>query len=388
MTRTYTGVRLLFLTLVGLVLAGCGASRPAIETEAVLVDPHATGETRALYNNLRDVAQDHLLFGHQDDLAYGVTWKREPGRSDVRDVTGSYPAVYGWELGDLEHGVAENLDGVNFEDMKRWIQEGRRRGGVVTLSWHMDNPVTEGSSWDTTRAVHTILPGAENHEKYRQWLDRFADFVSDIEVGSFRWLGFGRPVPIIFRPFHEHTGSWFWWGGDNVTPDEYKALWRFTVDYLRDEKNLHNLIYAYSTDVFDTEEEYFRFYPGDAYVDVLGVDDYHSLGREETMGELTRRLRMLVRFADVRGKIAAFTETGAAGIPYERWWTDRLLAAIEDDPLARRVAWVLVWRNANEEDFADHYFAPYPGHPSAPNFIEFYNDPFVLFEDELPNLYR
>ncbi len=371
-----------------LVLAGCGSSRPAVEREATLVDPNATLETRALFVNLRELSRDHLLFGHQDDLAYGVTWKREPGRSDVHDVTGAYPAVYGWELGHLENGAEENLDGVNFEDMKGWIREGRRRGGVITISWHMNNPASGGSAWDTTRAVHTILPGGEHHETYRQWLDRFAAFASDLEVGPLMRLGFGRPVPIIFRPFHEHTGSWFWWGGEHVTPDEYKRLWRFTVEYLRDEKDLHNLLYGYSPDVFDTEEQYFRYYPGDEYVDVLGLDDYHSLGGDETTGKLTERLRMLVGFAEERGKIAAFTETGSSGIPYDRWWTDRLLAAIKSDPVARRVAWVLVWRNANEDDFADHYFAPYRGHASAPDFVEFYNDPFVLFEDGLPNLYR
>lgn len=371
-----------------LFLTGCGGSRSVTAPDVRLVDPRATDETRALFLNLKEVAKEHVLFGHQDDLAYGVTWKRERGRSDVRDVTGSYPAVYGWELGDLENGVAENLDGVNFEDMKRWIREGYGRGGVVTISWHMDNPANGCSSWDTTRAVHTILPGGEHHDKYRLWLDRFADFAGDLKVGPFTSLGIGEPVPIVFRPFHEHTGSWFWWGGDNVRPDEYKELWRFTVDYLRDEKGLHNLLYAYSTDVFSSDEQYFEHYPGDEYVDILGFDDYRSLRREETMGELTAQLRRVVGYAEERGKIAAFTETGYQGIPEPRWWTDRLLRAIESDPVARRVAWVLVWRNANHADNPDHYFAPYAGHSSAPNFVEFYNHPFVLFEDELPDLYR
>ncbi len=71
-------------------------------------------------------------------------------------------------------------------------------------------------------------------------------------------------LPIIFRPFH----------GANVTVDEYVQLWRFTVDYLRDEKGLHNLLFAYSTDVFTDEEDYLELYPGHEYVDVLGYDDY------------------------------------------------------------------------------------------------------------------
>ncbi|MDX1430320.1 MAG: glycosyl hydrolase, partial [Rhodothermales bacterium] len=303
---------------------------------------------------------------------------------DVHDVTGAYPAVYGWELGDLENGVAANLDTVNFKEMQGWIREGYRRGGIITISWHMDNPQSGGSAWDTTRAVHTIVPGGRNHDLYLTWLDRFVEFVGGLKTGSFSWLGIGKPVPIIFRPFHEHTGSWFWWGKDNVTPEEYVRLWRFTIEYLRDKKGLHNLIYAYSTDVFDTEEEYLEHYPGDDYVDILGYDDYHSLRSDETVSEMTERLRKLVLLAEARGKIAALTETGSEGVRDPHWWTNRLLRAVESDPIARRIAWALVWRNANFK----HHYAPYAGHPSASDFVAFYQSPFVLFGDKLPDLYR
>ena len=367
-----------------LLLAGCATTSPTNTANVTLVDREATRPTKALYANLRLLAEDHLLFGHQDDLAYGVNWKREKGRSDVHDVAGAYPAVYGWELGDLENGVEANLDTVNFKEMQGWIKEGYKRGGIITISWHMDNPVSRGSSWDTTRAVYSILPGGVNHALYRHWLDRFADFVGGLKTGPLAWLGLGKPVPIIFRPFHEHSGGWFWWGRGHVTPDEYVRLWRFTVEYLRDEKNLHNLIYAYSTDVFDSEEQYLEHYPGDDYVDVLGYDDYRSLRSDESVSEMTARLRTLVRLAEARGKIAALTETGSEGVRSPTWWTGRLLRAIESDPISRRIAWVLVWRNAN----ARHHYAPYAGHPSAADFIEFYKHPFVLFGDGLPDLYH
>lgn len=371
-----------------LLVAACTSTARTVAPDVALVDPQATAETKALYANLMRLAPDHLLFGHQDDLAYGVTWKREPGRSDVKDVTGAYPAVYGWELGDLENGVAMNLDDVGFEEMQEWIREGYERGGVIAISWHMDNPVSGGSSWDTTRAVHTILPGGIHHEKYKTWLDRFAAFADGLRTRPLLGVGSGTPIPVIFRPFHEHTGSWFWWGGRNVTPEEYVRLWRFTVEYLRDEKDLHHLLYAYSTDVFDSEEQYLRHYPGDAYVDLLGYDDYHALSRDETVEVMTRRLRMLVEMAEARGKIAALTETGAEGIEMPTWWTDRLLRAIEADPVARRTVYAMVWRNANQADNPGHHYAPYAGHSSAPDFVRFYQEPFVLFEDELPDLYR
>ena len=68
----------------------------------LLVDKKATPETQKLYKNLQALTQKGILFGHQDDLAYGVKWRYEEGRSDVKDVTNDYPAVYGWDLAGLE----------------------------------------------------------------------------------------------------------------------------------------------------------------------------------------------------------------------------------------------------------------------------------------------
>lgn len=374
--------RPLILLLAILLTTGCARGQIAATNGDGPIDADATPETQALFVNLKQLAREHILFGHQDDLAYGVNWRAEVGRSDVRETVGSYPAVYGWELGDLELGREQNLDGVNFADMRRWIIEGYRRGGVITIGWHMNNPASGGNAWDTTRAIHTVLPGGAQHETLTQWLDRFVAFNDALTREA------GGPVPIIFRPYHEMTGSWFWWGRDHVTPEEYTQLWRFTVDYLR-EAGVHNLLYAYSTDVFRGEEQYLEHYPGDAYVDVLGVDDYQALRSDEGVEVLASRLRRVVEMAEARGKIPALTETGLEAIPDEDYWTDRLLAAFKADTVAQRIAYVLVWRNANaEHDRANHYYAPYPGHPSAKSFVEMREDPLILFEDDLPDLYR
>ena len=362
-------------------LAACSGLTPAEGPDVDLVDPEATFETRALVANLERLAPDYVLFGHEDDLAYGVEWVREDGRSDVRDVTGSYPAVYGWDLGDLEHGAEANLDGVRFDDMQRWMREAYARGGVNTVSWHMDNPASGGTSWDTTTAIPSLLPGGDHHDLYTTWLDRFAEFNDGLRGPD------GERIPLIFRPFHEMTGGWFWWGKGNTTPEDYKQIWRFTVEYLRDEKGLDNLLYAYSTDIFEDEAQYLEHYPGDDYVDLLGMDNYHDLRTEEGVANLTRRLRMLVEMAEARGKLAAFTEGGLEGIPVEDWWTNRLLRAIEADPAARRIAYVLMWRNAPNATHPGHYYAPYPGQASADDFVRFYEHPGVLFERELPDLY-
>ena len=373
----------LWLVALALFLSGCASLSAGAPAKAPrLADSNATAETRALFVNLSRLAEDRVLFGHQDDLAYGVSWLKQPGRSDVREVAGAYPAVYGWDVGRLfQRGNPDAPDPEQTAELRRWILEGYGRGGVITLSWHMPNPVNDTDSWNTTRAVYALLPGGSLHQDYRAKLDIVADFLNSLRTTD------GKLVPVFFRPFHEHTGSWFWWGRDHSTIEEYKGLWRFTVEYLRDRKGVRNALYAYSTDVFETEAEFLERYPGDDYIDMIGFDDYHSVKTAETRPTLVKRLRLVAAMARARGKLAALTETGVETVPHPNWWTQVLLPALKG--AGPGISYVLVWRNSNDAtDRKNHFYAPYPGHSSAADFIRFRQDPYVLFEDELPDLYR
>ncbi|MFL5581279.1 MAG: glycoside hydrolase family 26 protein [Gemmatimonadaceae bacterium] len=371
-------------TLAGASAAALAAADP--------MDSRATSETRALFHNLRALARTGVMFGHQDDLAYGVTWSAEPGRSDVKETAGSYPAVYGWDVSGLERESGANIDGVEFARLRAWILEGYRRGGVITVSWHMDNPVSGGNAWDTTRAVAAILPGGARHAEYRRWLDRFGAFARSLR-GPGR-TGDTTLVPVVFRPFHENSGGWFWWGRGRATPEEYRALWRYSVHYVRDTLGVHNLLWAYSPNGTgdSTRARVVETYPGDEYVDVIGLDQYFQpprAGAPDPAEALARLLRVTVEEAEARGKIPALTETGLETVPDSLWWTGTLRRAIAADPVGRRIAWALVWRNANRaRERRLHFYAPYPGHPSAADFRRFRDDPLVLFEDELPDLYK
>jgi mannan endo-1,4-beta-mannosidase len=336
------------------------------------VDKEASPQTKALFRNLITIGDEGILFGHQDDLAYGVYWKDMPGRSDVRDASGSYPAVFGWDISKIGQRPF-NIDSVDFEKMKNWIRRAYQMGGINTISWHIDNPVTGGDSWDNTPAVYSVLPGGENHEWYKEKLDLFADFLNDLSVD-------GVQVPVIFRPFHEHTGNWFWWGRGNCTSEEYTAMWQFTVNYLKNEMKIHHLLYAYSTDRFKSQEDYLEFYPGDDFVDVIAYDDYHSIKTLDAKPELIRQLTTIVRLAEERGKIAALSESGFETIPVDDWWTTVLLEGLTSDTTARKISYCMMWRNA----WPDHHYAPYEGHPSADDFRKFKEDPYMLFLDELP----
>jgi mannan endo-1,4-beta-mannosidase len=100
-------------------------------------------------------------------------------------------------------------------------------------------------------------------------------------------------------------------------------------------------------------------------------------------------LRWLAGQAAARGKVAALTEAGYVTIPDTTWWTGKLLPALAPDSGDVHVAYALVWRNANRSnDRPDHFYAPYPGHASAADFRRFRADSRILFEDELPDMYR
>lgn len=348
--------------VVGLLLICFGAM-------AQPIDPEATVETRVLFDRLMGVGDTGLLFGHQDATLYGVGWTSEEGevdRSDVHSVTGAYPAVYGWDMARWPSGeLGEGSD----ELYRSHIIAAHARGGINTFSWHLFNPVTGENFYDKTPAVSRILPGGDRHDIYLEKLDRLADFTLKLKDAE------GNPIPIIFRPFHEHTGSWFWWGQDFCTAEEYKTLWRFTVDYLRDGKGVHQFLYAYSPDKVANVEEYFERYPGDGYVDVLGLDNYLRGENPKEIEAMLVRLRMLVSEAVSRGKVPALTETGLEGVIDNDWFTRVILTQIKGDTVARRIAYMLVWRNHSDT----HHFAPYTGHAAAEDFTQFYADPFTVF---------
>lgn len=364
---------------------------PSQNGSLTLVDKNATDETKALYQFFENISGSHALFGHQATLAYGYSWSGDSSRSDVKDVTGSFPALYGWDVADF----LPQPNRTDSENEQRWDQilayskEGLSRGGVLTYAWHMRNPVTQQSFYDTTRAVHAIIPGGEFHEDYKLTLDKVAEFFQELS-----------PYPVIFRPFHEHNGDWFWWGKGINAEEDYITLWRFTVEYLRDEQGVNNLVYAFSPDRSRTnidtfKKDYFYGYPGDDYVDIIGLDNYWDVGHpvNETpkavrKEHFIRSLAMTSEIADSLGKIAALTETGLEAIPDPTFWTETMLAAIMANEATRKLVYVQVWRNATKKvENRDHYYAPFPGQVSAEDFIKFKQSEFILFEDELPDLY-
>ena len=366
------------LLLIGIMVGALSqTSAQTTNSTASLSNSNATPETKILFQNLIQLKDKGILFGHQDDLAYGVNWKYEKGRSDVKDVTGDYPAVYGWDLAGLEKKDEKNIDGVPFDKMRQYIKEGHSRGGIVTLSWHFDNPLTGKNAWDTTpKSLVSVLPGGESHEKFKTWLDEGVKFILTLKDKK------GKPIPILFRPYHELTGNWFWWCKNNANPEEFKTLWKFTIDYLQ-KKGINNLIYVYNTADFNTKEEFLEYYPGSKYADILSFDRYQFNNPEKDnsfIENCQKQFKIMNEVATEQDKITAFAETGYEAIPYDKWWTNTLIRAIGE----YKISYVLVWRNhgLQEKEKKMHYYAPFKGQVSEKDFLDFYHLDKILFEKE------
>jgi mannan endo-1,4-beta-mannosidase len=334
----------------------------------------AAGQREALRRQLEALRDQGLLaLGHQDTTAYGIGWKWEDDRSDVKSVCGQHAGVQGWDIGHI--GEANNIDGVPFTLMQERIVEGYERGAIQTISWHERNPTNDKDCWNRDAGAKELLPGGTLHEKFKQRLDAAAKFLASLKTQD------GTVVPVIFRPWHEHTGNWFWWGRGTTSEEDYKALWIFTYEYLKKTKRLEQLLFAYSPSGA-VGSDYFWGYPGDEYTDVLGFDHYWEYTDPPN---LTAAAERLVKHAEERGKVAALTEYGVKGslantnVP-EDWFSKQVFGPLAASPLARKLVFALTWRN--EKPGA--YFVPTAEDRFAADFKTWCDDPRVLLEGELP----
>lgn len=380
--------KIIILFLVATVMLTNSCSKK--KADDPIAESGRTQRTENLLAHLRTISANGYLIGHQDDPVYGVGWVGDSCRSDVKSVCGDFPAVIGFDLGHLELGDSANLDGVPFNRMREEIIRHYDRGGMVTLSWHLDNPLTGGSAWvkpdsitdQEKLTVASVLEGGECHEKFLDWLDILASFLNSLETP------YGVKVPVLLRPWHEHTGSWFWWGQNLCTTDQYKSLWKLTVEQLR-QRGVNNVLYAYSpgTEFNGDAAKYLERWPGDEIVDVVGFDSYCTNNAEDTVAinnfasSLDLNLKALCDIAKQHNVVPALTETGMESLGKDDWWTATLMPVLNKYP----IAYVLLWRNAHNKP--GHFYMPYPGQKTVSDFIRFYNDKRTLFLKDVNGLY-
>lgn len=371
-----------------------------------MVDEAASQETMELFGYLKEKADSpDILFGQQHALDEGVSLIGEGSRvgsteSEVKNAVGDYPAIFGWDTLSLDGYEKPGVAGDPDQSLKNVIESMKTAhalGGVVVLSMHPYNFVTGGNFNDTSgNVVSEILPGGTKNQEFNQWLDRIASLAEGLKDED------GKDIPLIFRPFHEQNGSWFWWGASTTKPDQYKALYRYTVEYLRDQKNIHNILYVYSpnTATPGDQERYLETYPGDAYVDIFGIDSYDSkdnAGSEQFLSGLVKDLSMIVDLAEQKGKVAALTEFGYSAQGINKTgntldWYSRVFNAIQADQKASKIAYMLTWANFG---LPNNVYVPYRDvngnlggdHELLPDFENFYHHTNTIFAREVGQIY-
>lgn len=341
------------------------------------VDADVTEKTSILYNNLSLIRNsNYVLFGQEFFNSFRFNSGSAHGDetySDSKAVTGGHPAVLG---SDFHYYLEKNATERGYHtDAVKWAYQ---QGYAITFDWHLSARTTTSYSCTGSPAglAKNIANGNANGDRdwYLGELDKVIEIINeDLVVGS-------DTIPIVFRPLHEMNGNWFWWGTcSGLTAAEYKLLYQLTVDYVKERTK--SVLFCWSPNAPFSDDRY----PGDEYVDIVGVDLY-----EATTTSLRTELGKVVDFAEQHNKIAVFSESGdrnaEANSPL--YWKDVVLPGILNDPSgkSKKIAWVLTWINASWSE-------PYVAHTSSSStvkqsFIDFKNSEHIMFGDEIQNLYE
>jgi mannan endo-1,4-beta-mannosidase len=410
-----TFLKIAFISFLILTFASCSSDKedpdqeiipnsaiqddPLTTTNAAtyMVDANATKETAALFYNLKKLAKTKVAIGQQD--AFNSFYEDAGGDSDIKKNTGFDPALLGSDFMFItdknNSGQADNWFYQQELKITADVKAAYAKGIINTFCWHLREPNNEDSFYaadmsadEKATAFKSILPGGTNHEWYKKKLDKIASVVLNLKGSN------GELIPIIFRPFHEFDGSWFWWGANFCTPEEYKTAYQFTVDYLKNTKGVHNILYAFSPDnSYTTAESYLSRYPGDKYVDVLGMDNYGDFNNQGSSGakNANLKLKMISTLAHNKVKIAALTETGyqvtSTNPPITDWFSNYLYTALNDHPTfdvpVISISYVMFWNNSK-----DAYYVPNNAVSNATDFKTFAAKPKSALLNSLPKMYE
>ena len=175
----------------------------------------------------------------------------------IHEQTGHWPALIGVDYADFGRG------GLTTKVPNQAALDYWKQGGLVTVMAHMYNPANPkgGGLRDKGVDISELLkPGTDTRARWMKQLDEMADGLKELKDAG---------VVVLWRPFHEMNGGWFWWGAKD--PEQFIAVWRHMFDYYSKEKDLDNLLWVYGP---NHGEKTGKYYAGDRYVDLVGLDAY------------------------------------------------------------------------------------------------------------------
>ena len=278
------------------VKTGAKISNSTYNVTSSLVNRNATANTKKLYSFLKDSYGKYVITGQQCDGGInGNEFKA------IKNLTGDYPALLGLDL--MDYTPSRTAFGASSSAVEKAI-EFANKGGIVTLCWHWNAPTeylnstanssdgwwggfyTQSSKFDIAK----VMNGQD--AKGKKLLDRD---IKEIAKQLKRLEKAG--VPVIWRPLHEASGGWFWWGAKGS--DAYKKLWKYLYKELTNTYGCNNLIWVYNGQSAD-------WYPGDEYVDIVGEDIYPG---NHVYDPQVSRFKQAISYGS-KTKITALTENG------------------------------------------------------------------------------
>lgn len=251
----------------------------------------------AMYNDA-----DHILAGQHIKSAKDTV---KNSLNAIYDATGELPAVISYDVSDAyrKYEGTANPDEI-YENVASQLQEYARQGGLITMSAHFTNPAVE-DHWQIEGGPYC---GALTLDEWNQILDAdwtkasisgndvYNKFMAELSsIADFFKLLKDKDVTVFWRPYHEMNGDFFWFCGgsipmkvtgpsfwqreEDVSADYFTRLWTKTYEYLVTTRGLDNLIWIYSPNIApdggdDSINDIMKYYPGDNYVDVMGLDWY------------------------------------------------------------------------------------------------------------------
>ncbi len=277
--------------------------RPVISQ--ALVNPNAIASARKVYAYLLDNYQRKTLSGMMADVAWNNTESER-----VYQLTGKYPAINCYDYIHLAWSPANWIDYSNIAPAKTWWEA----GGIVAAGWHWNVPASKDITdlnqmtctpeKTTFRAKNALVEGTWENGIMKADLAKIAGYLKLLQAEG---------IPVLWRPLHEAAGNiyeynggtaWFWWGYDGA--EVYRKLWIHMFDYFQSQ-GLNNLIWVWTTQTKDD-----AFYPGDAYVDIVGRDLYGP----KTAACIAQYGTITNAYGN---KIVTLSECGTVGLISEQW---------------------------------------------------------------------
>ncbi len=318
----------LLTALLIIISSGCAEAETTetAKTANTLSNPNASAVTQEVYEYICESYGNVILSCQQES-----TWMGSPDyeMDYISDTTGKLPAIRGL---DFMNG---DFDGV-VERSEQWWE----KGGLVTICWHtgINGKGYQESLGDEPDFDKLLTEGTAEHNAMIANWDKAAAALTKLR---------DKGIPVLWRPFHEFDGKWFWWGKDGG--ESFIKLWRMMYDRYTNKFGLDNLIWVlgYSGEVRS------GWYPGDGYCDIIGSDTYDN----STNKKAWKRLEKI----NTAGKPMAFHECG--NVP----------SAEEFQKDGCMWSWFMIWHT----DFIKNN--------DKENLKKVYNSELVITLDELPD---